>query len=52
MYCRKQQLLLHYHSYSWRLSSTKYVNMFNPLKYPKSDQHLVSPYNNTAELFI
>ena len=51
MYCRKQHLLSHYHSYSWRLSSTKYVNMFNLLN-PKSDQHLVSPDNNTAELFI
>ena len=26
-------------------------SIINPLK-PKSDQHLVSPYNNTAELFI
>ena len=26
-------------------------SIISPLK-PKSDQHLVSPYNNTAELFI
>ena len=26
-------------------------SIIGPLK-PKSDQHLVSPYNNTAELFI